>query len=129
MNESGLSRTIHVRPWNAPDKSRPETMAVDSDDFLVWWLPILGPTATLLAHRLARHASRLGPPTWPADELARAIGLGERTAGLHDAIARLERFGLLQRGHDRSTIAVRLTVPRPGTDRPHEGNPNIEEQP
>jgi hypothetical protein len=48
-----------------PDRLRvcfdttPGAHRTDSDD-IFWWLPIIGPTATVLAYTLTRHTARTG---------------------------------------------------------------------
>ncbi len=117
--------TIHVTGWLATSAD-PDAIAVDSDDFLVWWLPVLGPTATILAHRLARYASIYGPVDWATDELTRTIGLVDRADRLHAAVVRLERFLLAAASPDHTFVRVRLTVRRPAPNPPHQHTPDKE---
>lgn len=87
---------------------RPGAHVADSDD-VWWWLPVLGPTATVLSYNLARFA-RHAEVTWPADELARRIGLGHATSRLWTSLDRLERFGAAT-FHSTDLLAVRLELP------------------
>ena len=66
----------------------------DSDEALVLLCPVLGPSATLVLHRLARYASA-GPTTWEPSVFASTFGMSKNSAtGLATkAIARLARFG------------------------------------
>jgi hypothetical protein len=68
----------NLQPNTPTDTTRPAHLIVtadrqpgahvtDSDD-IWWWLPVLGPTATVLAYDLARYA-RHAEVTWAADEL------------------------------------------------------------
>lgn len=87
---------------------RPGAHVADSDD-VWWWLPILGPTATVLVYNLARYA-RHAEVAWPAHELARRVGLGQATARLWTSLDRLERFGAAT-FHSTDLLAVRLELP------------------
>lgn len=78
-----------------------------------FWLPVLGPSACLLLRRAADLlAAAPGGVTVPAEELARALGLGG-VAGRHApfprAIARCVRFGMARRP-DPDTVAFRRVV-------------------
>lgn len=88
---------IRVEPWDDPVVERigfsPQSSYVE-----LFWLPVLGPSALLLVRRVAdllvEHADGVAVP---ADELARALGLGG-TAGRHApfprAVARCVRYGM-----------------------------------
>jgi hypothetical protein len=78
-----------------------------------FWLPVLGPSACLLLRRAAvLLAANPGGVCLPADELARALGLGG-TGGRHApfprAIARCVRYGMARRPAPDS-VAFRLWV-------------------
>ena len=51
--------------------------ATDSDEFVHWWLPTLGPTATLLARELAASVTDDGHHEWQCADLALLLGLGD----------------------------------------------------
>ena len=70
-----------------------------------WWLPVLGPTATVLAYLLARHATD-GPSLWTIEDIALTFGIGTSAARVWRSLDRLDRFGIINRTGDR--IAVRL---------------------
>ncbi len=74
-----------------------------------WWLPILGPTSTLLAYLLARHAT-YGETTWDTHELARTVGLGTNRARLWESLERLAHF-YIATFVSTDVIAVRLELP------------------
>ena len=82
----------------------------DTDEALVILCPVLGPSATLVLHRLSRYATA-GPTSWEPGVFAATFGMSRNSAtGLATkAIARLARFGLATIGS--STLAVRTHVP------------------
>ena len=100
-----------IRPdWiNVSADHTPGPHRTDSDD-LLWWLPILGPTASWLAFLLARHATHHDHTRWSVDTLTRAVGLGANQAKLWGSVERLDRFGV---GcvHSTETLTVRLWLP------------------
>ena len=85
-------------------------IAADSDEALVVLCPLLGPSATIVLHRLARYATS-GPTTWEPIVFASTFGLSKNCASslATKAIARLARFGFATIGS--STLAVRTHVP------------------
>jgi hypothetical protein len=85
-------------------------IAADSDDALVVLCPVLGPSSTLILHRLSRYASA-GPTTWEPGVFAATFGLSSNSAtGLATkAIARMSRFGFATIA--TSVLAVRTHVP------------------
>jgi hypothetical protein len=104
-----LSRpSFDVLAWRDPvcDSGIP----ADSDEALVVLAPILGPSATLVLHRLSRYAS-VEPTTWEPCAFAATFGFsGSAANGLATkAIARLARFGFATIGS--SAMAVRTHVP------------------
>ena len=82
----------------------------DSDEALVILCPVLGPSATLVLHRLSRYATA-GPTSWEPGVFAATFGMSKNSAtGLATkAITRLARFGFAMIGP--STLAVRTHVP------------------
>ena len=80
---------------------------LDSDEALVILTPTLGPSATLLAHRLARYCAN-APCTFGVDELGMSFGLGRQL--LMRALARLELFGVITRVGDAPAWVVRLHI-------------------
>ena len=74
-----------------------------------WWLPILGPTSTLLAYLLARHACH-GETRWDTHELARTIGLGTNRVRLWESLERLSNFKVAT-FVSTDVIAIRLELP------------------
>ena len=82
-------------------------LPADSDEALVLLCPVLGPSATLMLHRLARYAVA-GPTTWEPEVFAATFGLA--SGGLAPkALSRLSRFGFATIGW--AGIAVRTHVP------------------
>jgi hypothetical protein len=80
----------------------------DSDD--LWWrLPILGPTASVLAFVLARDARR-GDVCWPTEELARTVGLAGNRSKLWLSLERLHRSGVAT-FVSTDTLTIRLWLP------------------
>lgn len=85
-------------------------LPTDSDEALVMLCPVLGPSATLVLHRLARYASA-GPTTWDPAVFAATFGLSKNapTSLAAKTVARLARFGFANIGS--STVAVRTHMP------------------
>ncbi len=113
MDEPGENEavTITVRPWWDP------RLAIEGHDVLggyaeQYWLPVLGPAATL-AHRSFVRALRDAPEGFDMDraDLARRLGLGRRS-GAHGptarAVDRLCYFGLAR---DGEVLEVRTHLP------------------
>ena len=94
---------IHVLADHAAGPHR-----TDSDD-IWWWLPILGPTATVLAYLLARHAA-YNETTWDTQTLARVVGLGNGRYKLWSTLDRLAMFRVAT-FHGTDTLAIRLYLP------------------
>jgi hypothetical protein len=90
-------------------ESHPESHPTTALDTLVWWTPILGPTATLMAHRFAGHVAQGGERHFSFGELARTFGMGHSNGRVRATLVRLERFGVASvNGH---TVAVRVALP------------------
>jgi hypothetical protein len=105
-----LDSIITVAAWRDPVIERhPESHATASNDTLVWWTPILGPTATLLAHRLAGHVARGAEVRFSLIDLARTLGLGGSLTKVRSALTRLERFGVITT--DGDAVFVRVALP------------------
>ena len=75
---------------------------------LLWWTPILGPTATLMAHQLGRLTRDGRPHTFARGELGQTFGLGASSGRLDRALERLCHFGVARL--DTDTLAVRLAM-------------------
>ena len=86
------------------------THRTDSDDFLDWWCPTLGPTSSLLARLLARSAADTGEATWRTADLAGLLGLSTRQGGLWNSLERLARFHVVT-FVSTDTVTVRLAMP------------------
>ena len=82
----------------------------DSDDFIDWWCPTLGPTSSLLARLLARSVADTGAATWRTDELAGLLGLSTRQGGLWNSLERLAYFHVVT-FVSTDTITVRVAMP------------------
>jgi len=80
-----------------------------SDATLAFLTPILGPSATLILHRLGGYASE-GDSVWTPHEFAATFGLGhdEHTALAARSLARLVSFSMAR--IDSTGIAVRTHV-------------------
>lgn len=102
-------RQIHVVRWSDPIV---EARGFDLRSRYVetFWLPVLGPSATLLLRRFAAELEVApGGVDLDSDLLARALGLGitsGRRAPFRRAITRCVRFGTV-RMHGNGTLAVR----------------------
>lgn len=74
-----------------------------------WWLPVLGPTATVLAYLLARHVA-CDDTDWDTATLARSVGLGGSCSKLWTSLERLATFRVATfLGTD--ALTVRLYLP------------------
>lgn len=101
--------TFTVIAWRDPVvEEAPGAIPTWSDDALIWWTPLVGPTGMLIAHRFAAYVSQ-GPTTWTLPELSATFGMGgaSRTRVEH-ALDRLVRFGIINR--HGSCIAVRTML-------------------
>jgi hypothetical protein len=103
---------LHLTTW--PDPLLEESgYQFDSLFIELFWLPVLGPSATVLFRRLGLLlAGSPGGMTVEMNELGRELGLGSsesRHAPLPRAISRLVRFGLAKRSGS-GQLAVRRTV-------------------
>lgn len=88
---------------------RDDAIAVDSDDALVMLTPTLGPTSTMLLHRIARYCREQGSVTFDDAELAATFGL--MPSSLHRSLARLAMFHMIfYLNNDMSACTVRLDV-------------------
>ncbi len=103
MSESTRPARVRVFADHAPGPHR-----TDSDD-IWWWLPVLGPTATVLAYLLARHAA-YDDTDWDTATLARSVGLGGSCSKLWISLDRLATFRVATFvGTD--ALTVRLYLP------------------
>lgn len=101
-----LSRpSFRVVAWHDPLSAN--GLPADSDESLMLLCPVLGPSATIVLHRLARYAS-VGPTEWEPEPFAATFGLSKVSLAPR-ALSRLSRFGFAQIGATR--LAVRTTVP------------------
>ena len=96
---------MHIERWNDPLVVA--RFDADTDEALMFLTPVLGPTSTLVLHRLARALSSGGPLCWTLADLAATFGVS--LGQIDRTIDRLERFGYARR--DGFTLAVRTTVP------------------
>ena len=87
-----------------------DAIHADSDEALVILCPILGPSATLILHRLSRYAAQ-SPTWWTPLEFGRTFGLSSNgTSGLAlRSVVRLAKFGFAVIG--TGSLAVRTVVP------------------
>ena len=85
MNLATRPNSLRVIADHAPGVHR-----TDSDD-IWWWLPVIGPTASVLAFTLARHAG-YAETCWGIDTLAHTIGLAGNRSKLWASLERLCQF-------------------------------------
>lgn len=93
---------LHVCADTTPGVHR-----TDSEE-IAWWLPIIGPTATVLAYTLARHTPT-GGATWDTLALAQRVGLAGNRHKLWMSLNRLEMFGIAQ-FHATDVLTIRLSL-------------------
>jgi hypothetical protein len=91
-------RQLRIRPWEDPvlDRQGHDPRSAYAETF---WLPLLGPSATFLARRLAsRFDEEPAGFALPADDAARSLGLGHkqgRRSPFNRTVGRLVQFRLL----------------------------------
>lgn len=101
---------ITVRAWrDRAVEDHPESHPTSSNDTLVWWTPILGPTATLLAHRFASYVSRRELVQFSVGDVSRTLGMGRSVGRVRATLERLERFHVAM-VHD-DAVFVRTSLP------------------
>ncbi len=86
----------------------PGVHRTDSDE-IGWWLPVIGPTATILAYTFARQTAPAGS-IWDTSELAQRVGLAGNRSRLWASLDRLEMFGLA-RFHATDILTIRTQLP------------------
>lgn len=75
---------------------------------MAWWLPILGPTPTVLLTTITRNLSTVCGASWPLDELAARVGVKPTVA--RQALDRLQMFHAA-RWQSLDVMTVRLFLP------------------
>jgi hypothetical protein len=100
----------HWRPdhLHVCSDTTPGVHQTDSPD-IEWWLPVIGPTAAVLAQTLARYVEA-GGTTWDTTELAQRIGLGGNSSKLWQSLNRLDMFGVAH-FHATDVMTIRLWLP------------------
>lgn len=103
-------RRLLVRPWEDPvlDQQGHDPRGAYTETF---WLPLLGPSATLLARKLA-HGLEADPDgfTLPADDAARSLGLGAKggkRSPFNRTLGRLAQFRLVHLDTEDVVLARR----------------------
>lgn len=94
---------LHVCADTSPGVHQTDSVEIE------WWLPIIGPTATVLAQTLARHTPT-GGATWDTVELAQRIGLAGNRSKLWHSLNRLDLFGVAH-FHATDVLTIRLWLP------------------
>lgn len=84
---------------------------VSSPAELAWWLPILGPTSTVLLSTITRNLSTVAGTTWPLDELAARVGVKPSVA--RKSLDRLTQFHAAT-WQSVDVMTVRLFLPALG---------------
>lgn len=113
--------TLTVVAWRDElVENDPRSHPTSSSDTLVWWTPILGPSATLLAHRFAGYVARGAQQQFTVADVARTLGMGQSTSRVRATLDRLARFGVVTLYGQ--TVHVRVALP-PLTERQAEQLP------
>lgn len=100
---------LTVVAWPAPAiDATPDAIRTDSDDALMWYVPMVGTIGMVMAHRFARLAAE-GPTTWTVGDIAATFGMGTSPARVEHTLERLERFAIATRQH--ALVGVRLWLP------------------
>jgi hypothetical protein len=106
----GSPVTIQVRPWEDPvlDRHGHDPRDTYCERF---WLPLLGPSAVLLARQLAdRFDQRPGGFELGTHDTSRSLGLGPpvgRRSAFHRTVARLAQFRIVHFDADEVLLARR----------------------
>lgn len=104
------NETITVIAWRDQEvEAMPEAIATASDETLLFLCPILGPTATLMAHRFAGYLASVDHVELTTADVARTFGMGNSTARLRASLQRLDTFGVAKVAGQ--VVAVRLALP------------------
>lgn len=74
---------------------------------MLWWLPVLGPTAVVLTQTLV---SNLDQERWETIELAKWVGLGGSRAHLWKSLERLQTFKVVT-FFSTDVMSVRVELP------------------
>jgi hypothetical protein len=109
-----LADVLTVIAWHdeAVD-NQPGSIATDSNDALVWYVPIVGTIGMVCAHRWSSYAAS-SPTSWTVEDIARTFGIGQSVSRVVHTLDRLERYGVIRR--DGHTVAVRLWLPKLNTN-------------
>ena len=111
--------TWDVRKWDDPGTEETGVeITLDPLDAVdhYWrhfWLPVVGPTCTILAAQLAAVAVVDPPEPLDAQLLSSSLGLGKvigKHCSLGNALLRLEQFRIIRRSPDDSIIEARTHV-------------------
>ena len=79
---SAADPCLIVVAWHDPVvESAPDAIPTASDEALVWWTPLVGPTGVVMAHRFALYAAT-GPTTWSIEAVCATFGNGATTRAL-----------------------------------------------
>src|SRR5262245_46771577 len=105
MTYSSRPATLHAHADHRPGMHR-----TDSDDFVHWWLPSLGPSSTLLARILAGSVTDTDASNVAADELAALLGLSTMHSMLWRSLDRLAHWRVLP-FVSTDTITIRVAMP------------------
>lgn len=113
LTELLKATSLNFTIWHDPVSER-DGIPADSDDALVWYTPVLGPTSVLLLHRIARYLGATPELNFDTVELAASLGLAssDRLAtsdGFNRAMHRLEMFGMIR--PIGTTIHARTILP------------------
>jgi hypothetical protein len=103
MDTQSRPTTIHVCRDTTPG-----THPTDSDE-IAWWLPVIGPTASVVAHLFTRTTAPEGT-TWHIPVLARRVGLGGSCRKLWLSLDRLAMFGVVT-FHGCDVVTIRTELP------------------
>jgi hypothetical protein len=95
---------VHLAVWHDPLAAH--GLRSDSDDALIYLPPFLGPTSTLVLHRLSRCLTTGTRVVWSIDELAATFGVG--ASQMRSTLARLERFGMIRTVGERCEVRTRI---------------------
>jgi excisionase family DNA binding protein len=101
---------------HAPRPDTKGSIRTHSDEALSAWTPSLGPTAMLLAYRLAGDVERSQEVTYETEALAKWLAV--MPSKLDSTLKRLARRGVIVM--DEEHVGIHLTLPRPPDTKPQE---------
>ena len=96
--------TLQLAVWDDPLAAN--GLQSDTDDALIYLPPFLGPTSSLVLHRLSRCLTTGTGRVWSIEDLAATFGVG--ASQMRASLNRLERFGMIRTVGARTEVRTRV---------------------